>query len=350
MSIESYVRAMPKVDLHVYLEGAFRQNTLEIIVDLNEIHDSFGNVDHWLTMFDNIDYEHLDELIANVTKWIRHPQDLARIVYDLGVLLAKDNVRYAEVSVNPSPYLESGFTLETFFAAIMDGQNRVERGWPVKLNWILTIPRDEPRRADEIARYATSTSTYRQNVVALSLDSYESAQPIGQFERALRLAEKQELPIVSHTGKSPDFEAITEIATTFRLDRLLGSWELLGLLHGNNKLVDDLIPVVMNMTQAVRFGQVNDYGVYPLRRLYNDDVKFSLGTAYLNLLDTTLSDEYLHAVHDCGVSIEMLDEIALNAIRYSFLPAEEKSLLIEEFTHEYTRLRIEHIETSETSS
>ncbi|MBZ0307686.1 MAG: hypothetical protein K8I82_16585, partial [Anaerolineae bacterium] len=56
----------------------------------------------------------------------------------------------------------------------------------------------------------------------------------------------------------------------------------------------------------------------------------------------TLTDEYWHAVMDCGLSLKQLEDAALNAVRYSYLPAKEKSDLLAEFEAAYPRLRHEH--------
>jgi adenosine deaminase len=60
------------------------------------------------------------------------------------------------------------------------------------------------------------------------------------------------------------------------------------------------------------------------------------------LFNTTLNDEYLHAVQDCGLSVAQLEQAALNAVRVSYLPENEKSAMQEAFQQEYHRLHRQH--------
>lgn len=148
MSTESFIRAMPKVELNLHLEGSVRKDTLLTIAEQNDIPEEVKHFSQWATLLDNPDYARLDEMITTITGWLRQTDDLTRIVYELGVSLAKQNVRYAEVHVNPLPYLPLGMTFEQFLSAINDGRSRVERGWGVRLAWIITVPprRSPPRR------------------------------------------------------------------------------------------------------------------------------------------------------------------------------------------------------------
>src|SRR5215813_9274097 len=101
MSIESFIRAMPKIELDLQFEGALQRDTLLTIAEENDIPSSLKHFDQWVALLDRPDYAHLDQLMLTVSQWIQQPEDLTRLVYDLGVSLAKQNIRYAEVALNP---------------------------------------------------------------------------------------------------------------------------------------------------------------------------------------------------------------------------------------------------------
>ena len=131
MSIENFVQAMPKVALHTQLEGALDKKRLLLIAEQNEIADELKHFDEWVALLDNPDYERLPELITTVSKWLQHPEDLTHVTYELGVNLAKQKVRYAEVHVNPIQFTENNWAFEEFMDALNDGRDRAERGWGV---------------------------------------------------------------------------------------------------------------------------------------------------------------------------------------------------------------------------
>jgi adenosine deaminase len=343
MSVESYVRAMPKVELHVHLEGAMQKNTLLLIAEQNEINETTKHFDEWVRLLDNPDFSRLDEIVTTVSSWLQQPEDITRIVYDLGVTLKEHNVLYAEVSVKPSLYMESGITFEQFLAAINDGRDRVERAWGVRLAWIFTIPRDQPRKADDILRWATNASSRKGGVVALGLSGREDVQPIGQFERAFRSAEKKALPRAPHAGDVLGAEGILEAIHNLAPDRIYDGWGSADAPDVLKLLVEEHISLNVSLGQAVSLGWVSTYSSYPLRSLYDDGVVLTIGADMPSLYKTSLTDEYLAVVEHNDFSVDELEELVLNAVRTSFMSDEDKKALLEKFTQEYARLRAEHI-------
>ena len=348
MSLESYIQAMPKVELHVHLDGAMQQHTLLVIAEQNEVAELHKDFDEWVDLLDNPDNDRLDEIVRMASAWLLQPDDLARVVYDLGVALSKQNVRYAEVSVNPSHYMQHGLSFEGFLDAINDGRDRAERGWKIQMAWVLTISRDEPRSSDEISRWATSAFARKGAVVALGLSGREDAQPLGQFERAFRTAEKKDIARVPHAGDILGAEGILEALDILDPDRIIDGWGAADAPDVLERLAGQEIPLDVSLGRAVAAGWVSSYSEYPLRRLYDEDVKLIIGSDMPSLFHTTLSDEYLAVVEHCGFEVSELEELALNAVRYSRLSAKEKATMLAEMAQTYETLRTEHI-TLETT-
>lgn len=350
MSLETFIHAMPKVELFVQLEGALQRETLMMFADQNEIRAEVRDFQNWLGLFDQPDYQRLDEIAAVVNGWLRYPDEISRIVYDLGVSLAKQNVRYAEVGITPALYMGQGMTYEQFMEAVNDGRDRVLRGWNVRMNWVLTIPRDRPRTGDDVARWATSATARKGFVVAIGLCGREDTQPAAQFKRAFATADKKELSSVSYAGDWLGAEGLLDVLETLAPARVLASWGVAESPEAIGALVERDVTLGICMTRELRLGRIASYSEYPLRRLYDEDVKLFLGTSMPAFYGASLTDEYLAAVQHAGLGMDELKEVALNAVRASLLPEDEKQAMLEAFTAEYTRLEAEHLPAGAASA
>jgi len=198
MSLETFIRNMPKVELDLLLEGSIRSDALQIIAEQNDIPFTFRQFKQWMDVFNHpdfqkmdpllqtVDFQKMDPLLQTVANWLQQPEDLSRIVYELGVSLAKQNIHYAEIGFIPTLY--TNMTFEQILAAINDGRSRVERGWNVRLAWILQLPRNQIRRVDEVVRWATS----RMNgIVGIGLIGRDDLPPVEDFERPFQNARKK---------------------------------------------------------------------------------------------------------------------------------------------------------------
>jgi aminodeoxyfutalosine deaminase len=343
MSIENFIREMPKVELNVHLEGSIQKETLLIIAEQNEVNLTLKHFNQWVQLIEKPDYARLDEILATTCKWLQQPEDLTHAVYELGVSLAKQNVRYAEVTVTPTIYTENGMTFDDFLTAINDGRDRATRAWGVQMAWIFNIPRQQPRSSDEIIRLATGANAKRGGVIGIGLSGREDAQPAGQFERAFRTAEKKEMVRAAQAGDKLGAEGILDVINTLAPSRLIDGWGSADAPDVLSLLTDQGIPLVVCMSRALCFGQVANYSAYPLRYLYNQGTTLIISSEMPRYFKRSLNDEYLAAVEHGKLSIEELEAVALNAVYACHLPEAEKAKLLETFLQDYARLKAEYV-------
>lgn len=340
MNLEELIKAMPKVELNIRLEGLFRKDTLVTIAEQNEIPATMKRFREWLALLDTPDYKRLDEIVTTVAQWIQQPDDLTRLVYDLGVDLSKQNVRYAEVIVNPVTHMPPGWTLDEFMSALNDGRDRVQRAWGVRLAWIIVVPREEPRRADDLSRWVANNANKRKEIVSFGVVGQDDTQPIAQFERAFNAVSKKDVPIVIEAGNTVGAEAILE---AFELNpaRIVGGRGAADAPDVLQHFADTQVPLVISVSQALCLNWVDKFADYPLHQLYENNINLVISADMPSLFKSTLTDAYLGLIEHSGFSLEEVQELALNAVRNSFLPPDEKTAMLEKFQEEYAQLSSE---------
>ncbi len=347
--IENFITTMSKVEPAIHLECAFQRETLLIIAEQNEIAANMKRFRDWVDLLDNPDLSRLNEMTKMFAGWLQIPDDLTRFVYDLGVHLAKQNVKYAEVHVNPVLFMQQGMTFEQFLDTLNDGRDRVFRGWGTRLSWVLIVPRDEPRRADEIARWAATTAARKGHVVGFGLVGPEDAQPVGQFERSFSTAEKKEIPTIAQAGNTLGVAGIQEIIEHLQPQRIVDSWRMVEDDALMNQFADEQIPVVSSISRAMTERWIDEEGQYPIRELYDGGINVIMSCPIPTYSGTTLTDEYRSLVENFGFELDEIEEVALNALQYSFLPENEKAELLAEFQAEYKQLKEELVSQPEGS-
>ncbi len=350
MSIESFIQAMPKVEPNIQLEGAMLPHTLAVIAEQNDIYETLKHFDQWVNLINQPDYSRIYEIVRMANSWLKSPDELTRVVYDLGTTLSKQNVVYAEVGVNLSLYPDLNLSYDDLLAAINDGRDRAKRAWGIDMAWMFMIPREEPRRADELARWCGTAAARRGGVVALGLSGDEKAQPVGQFERAFHMVEKKEVGRVARAGIPQDAEGILKAIEELHPHRILDAWGAAELPETLTALVDNAVTVSVSLSRAQKQGWVAEVSDYPLRKLIGDGITVVIGSDMPSLYHSTLNDEYQMAVEQCGLSPEELEKLALNAVEFSFMDDAAKAELLKTFAESYAALRAEHLETEKESS
>jgi adenosine deaminase len=344
MSVESYLRALPKVELHLQLEGAVPRETMLMFADQNEIREEVKRFDRWLGLYANPDFKKLGELVDMLRTWLRYGDDLTRAVYDIGVTLSKDNVRYAEIGVNPLTFVSNDFTFEALLNALNDGRDRAERAWGVQMRWIMLIPRSEPRRADEIARWATSATARKNGVVGVALMGYSQNTSLDQFERAFRTAQKKNLARAAYLGSKDD---IDEAIDLLKLDEVIDGWGLAESPETVAKMADQGVTLSIGLKRARAYGWIREWTDYPLNTLWDAGVQLTASSDMPVLFDSHLSDEFITMLEHDMATLEQIEQIAANAVDSCHLPDEEKETLKMIISLEMDVLRDQHLTSAE---
>lgn len=347
MTIESFIQAMPKVEVNLRLEGAVDPNVLVVIAEQNDVPLNTKPNKTLLKLLSQPDFTQLDDLLRRTSKWLQQPEDFTRVVYELGVSLAKQHIRYAEIGVAPSLYAENGMTFEQLLTALNDGRARVERAWNVQIRWVLNVFRDEPRKLDDIVRWATSTASIKGGVVGIGLIGREVRGWVEEFERPLRTAQKKDLPRSIEILDGVD--DIQRLVQEYAPERVVCAAAIAGNDDNMRYVSDKQTRVNISMAYNLASGKFASYADFPLKRLYDDGAIISLGSGLPGLYHSTLVREYLAAVQEIGLAISELEAISLNAIQASFMADETKAAMTEDFRAKYAQLRIEHDVVADTA-
>lgn len=333
MSIEVAIRALPKVDLHVQFEGAIAKEFVLLVADQIDIARTYKKARDYRNImadFKKPKFDKIDEIVRESSSWVRHSEDIARSVYDLAVSYSKQNVKYAEIAVNPAIYTDLGIPFQMLMDALSDGADRAERAWGVKLAWIMSMPRERPRKSDDIARWATSATAQKHNIVALSLSGREDSQPVAQFKKAFQTAMKKELPRVTHMFSYPDADSFEGVRDVVMPQRLTDCWGVLDDSEAVSYLVEHDIPIIVTPTREIKLGRIKSVADYPIREMLDNGLNVSIGSGMPAMYETTVTDEYLKLA-EAGIILEEIQLLIRNGIRASFMPIDDRTDLMVEF-------------------
>ncbi|MCU0481639.1 MAG: hypothetical protein MUE54_10570 [Anaerolineae bacterium] len=340
MKLDDFIKAIPKVELGLRFEGAVRKQILLTIAEQNDIPDKIKRFGDWAALLEKPDYKRLDDIIRMVTTWWQYPEDFSRMAYDAGVMLARENVKYAEVLINPTLLLpQATMSVDELLEALNDGRDRAMRGWGVRLEWILVAPRDEPRKFEELVRWATSTVARRNSIVAVGLIGKEDPLVPNPFERSVVLANKKDLPIVVQAGHQFKADGVLQAIRDLSPSRILDAWGLVDAPDAINQILEREITVVGSLGRAVHSDWIKRYTDYPLGDLMRQGIKPVISADMPTYYKSTLTGEYQAVVQHTGLPIEALEELALNAVASSFLSPLDKAEMIEQFASAYAQLK-----------
>ncbi|MBN2302999.1 MAG: adenosine deaminase [Anaerolineae bacterium] len=342
MSLINYIQTLPKAELHVHLEGSVQPDTLLELAQQNGVTLPAASVDGLRDWYTYRDFDHFIEIFFTICQCLQTPDDFARIAYEYGRSMAENNIRYAEVTWTPYTHVNERLSWEALLAGINAGRARAEQEWGVIMRWITDISRNMVDSAATVTEWATSPEAREGGVVALGLGGPEVNFPPELFTDAFQIAVDRGLHSNPHAGETIGPESIWGAIRALKAERIGHGVRAIEDPALIAYLAEHQIPLEVNPTSNICLGVFPSYAEHSLRRLVDAGVCVTINSDDPALFNTTLTDEYRHAIEDCDLSLQELETTALNAVRASYLPEDDKAAMLATFQAEYSRLRAQY--------
>jgi len=338
MNPHEFARRLPKVELHVHLEGSIRPATLLQLAQRNGVRLPAQDEEGLRDFYRFRDFAHFIEVYVAITGCLRTPDDYRLIAYEFGSDCARQNIRYAEVTFTIATNTKyNGLRWQVILEGLNAGRAQARAEFGVDWGWVFDISRDDPGTQDRVIEIALAARD--EGVVALGLGGSEAEFPSELFERTFARARQASLPRVPHTGEHAGPEDVWEALRLLYADRLghgvrcVEDAALVEYLHERQ------VPLEVCPTSNVCLGVYPDYAMHPLRRLWDAGLLVTVNSDDPALFGTDLSHEYEVLVDHFSFSADELEQVSLNGLHASFLPEPDKAQLETEFLTQFAQLR-----------
>ena len=338
--LDAFITRMPKVELHLHLEGCITPATLIEIAARNDVEIPARDVAGVTQLFNYHSFHEFLTVFMALARALRYGRDFEQVAYGLGEYLHAQHVRYAEVMISAAQYQRRGIDLDEVVEGAAAGLARMERDYGIKARLAFDYGRQfGVDLAWEILEYAIRNR--RHGVVAWSIGGDELNFPPEPYAEVFQAARRAGLHTMAHAGEvvgpASVWGAIDALGAT-RLGHGIRSVDDPALIDylRERRIVLDVCP-----TSNVRTGAVAQISAHPLRKLFDAGVRLSINSDDPIFFNATITSEYCLAAQEFGFNADELTKIALDSVQATFLPEPEKAMLLAQFTAEIAALRAE---------
>lgn len=333
MNLDAVIKAMPKVELHVHLQGSVRPETLLKLARRHDIAIPARTADELWTWYSYRDFDHFISIYDVICECFRTPDDIELVTREFLQNQAAQNIRHSEATYTPNrrmPFAEQ-------LAAINRARAWAEAALGVTMGIVIDIPVEvTPQEGELIARWAISGMD--DGVVAFGLGGGESIELARKHAGAFRLTRAAGLPSVPHAGETTGADTIWAALTELDAVRLGHGVRCLEDPALVNELRRRGVTLEVCPTSNVLLGVVPTLADHPLPRLIEAGLKVTVNTDDPPMFGITLVEEYQRVTRAFNLDAAALQSLTLTALRASFLPDDVKTRLETEFRAEFTAL------------
>ena len=323
--MDKFVAGLPKIELHVHIEGTLEPELLFALAERNHIELPYPDVDSLRAAYQFTNLQSFLDLYYQGAAVLQTQADFFDLTWAYLLRCQQDNVVHTEIFFDPQTHTQRGISFETVILGIQSALEQGERELGITSRLILCFL----RHLSEESAFATLEQAlpFKALIHGIGLDSSELGNPPEKFARVFARAKTEGWRLVAHAGEEGPASYI---------------WDALDLLHVDRvdhgvRAMDD--PLLLARLAAERMPLT----VCPLSNTRLCVYATMAEHTILDLLDkglcvTVNSDDpayfggymganYQALVDHLQASKEQLRQLALNSVEASWLGDKQKRVL-----------------------
>jgi adenosine deaminase len=329
---------MPKVELHVHLEGSVRPETLLKLADRHHVAlpaDDVAGLRKWYTFRD---FDHFIEIYMTISSCLRTAEDIELIAREFLIGQAEQNIIYSEVTFTPfNQYINNRLGFHEQIDAVNRARAWAETELGVRMGIIMDIPRIvSPEDGLTVADWAIER--YGDGLIALGLGGPEICNPPEKYQAAFDRVRAAGIPCILHAGETDGPSSIwsaIRVADIKRIGhgvRAVEDPELVAYLRASQ------IPLEVCPTSNICLKVYPSLSEHSLPELISQGLYVTINSDDPPMFNTTLTKEYMAVSQTYGWRADFIQQLMLNAVRVTLLPEYEKKGMLRDFSAQFERL------------
>ncbi|MEZ8313156.1 adenosine deaminase [Vibrio splendidus] len=324
--MDSFIKHLPKVELHLHIEGTLEPELMFQLAKRNNVSIPFDNPDqvrdayqfHNLQSFLDIYYQGANVLI--------HEQDFYDLTWAYLLKCQQDNVVHTEIFFDPQTHTERGIAFEVIIGGITQALNQAEQELGISSQLIMCFL----RHLDEDSAFETLKQAlpYKDKIIAVGLDSSEKGNPPEKFKHVFQEAINQGFLTVAHAGEEGPAQNISDALSLLGITRIDHGVRCVEDEDLMEQLIAKRTPLTvcpLSNTKLKVFDTMQEHNIVELLRkglcvtINSDDPAYFGG--YMN-------DNFLAVANAHPLTKNELAQFSINAVEASFISPHAKEDLI----------------------
>ncbi|MBV9952376.1 MAG: adenosine deaminase [Acidimicrobiia bacterium] len=220
MVSDERLAALPKVELHLHLEGSLRPRTVLALAERNGVDIGCSTEEELTARYRFDDFLHFIALFRAGLSVLHTPDDYVAVADALTDELAAQQVRHAEITTTPfHPLRRLGFSVADYAGALDEAQRHAAEK-DVSIVWIPDISRGDELPDDMLTTGLLDGPHCPVGAVALGIGGPEAEWPAELFADAFARARAAGFPAVVHAGEAAGPESVRAALDVLHASRI----------------------------------------------------------------------------------------------------------------------------------
>jgi adenosine deaminase len=325
-SLRSFVRGLPKTDLHVHIEGSIEPQLMLDLAIRNGIRLRWDTAEALRGAYRFTSLQSFLDLYFEGCKVLVTERDFHDVTRAYLRRAHEDGVVRAELFIGPQSFTERGVAIEELMSGVLGAMEAARRAHSMSVGLMISVHRHRTE-ADAMA-VLDQVMPWKDRIIGIGMGGAEVGNPPSKFSRFFQAARARGFRTAVHAGEEGPAAYVREALELLHVDRID---------HGNACLADpDLvrelvarrIPLTVCPLSNLRLKVVSTLAEHPLKALMAQGLHVTINSDDPPYFNGYVTENLLACRHALGLSPEEIVRLARNGLEAAFVTEEERRALL----------------------
>ena len=317
-----FMTQLPKAELHLHLEGSLEPELMLKLAQRNNLSLPYDDIAAIKAAYEFANLQEFLDIYYQGANVLQTEQDFFDLTWAYLLRCKEQGVVHTEPCFDPQTHTDRGIPFDVVIKGITAALKQAESQLGISSYLILSFL----RHLSEEAAFETlgMALPYRDQLIAVGLDSSEMGHPPEKFQRVFAKARAEGFKAVAHAGEEGPPEYVWSALDLLHVDRIdhgVRAYEDSLLMQ---RLIDEQVPLTVCPLSNTRLKVFADMADHTILKMLEQDVMVTVNSDDPAYFGGYVVENYM-ALHDSlGMTRAQAQQLAINSINASFLPADRK--------------------------
>ncbi|EKO3462992.1 adenosine deaminase [Vibrio fluvialis] len=321
--MKEFIQQLPKVELHLHIEGSLEPELMFDLAQRNQIAIPFSSPDEVRAAYQFSNLQSFLDIYYQGANVLIHEQDFFDLTWAYLLRCQQDNVMHTEIFFDPQTHTARGIAFETVINGITQALEKGQQELGISSQLIMCFLR-HLSEADAMLTLQQALP-YKDKIVGVGLDSSEQGHPPEKFQQVFRQAREAGFIAVAHAGEEGpalNIRNAIDLLGVQRVDHGVRCVEDVALVQELKQTRMPLTVCPLSNLKLKVFTEMEQHNIVDLLRqglcvtINSDDPAYFGGY---------MTDNFMAVADAHPMSHQELAQFTLNAIEASFISDAEKA-------------------------
>ena len=321
----TWLNDLPKVELHLHLEGTLEPELMFELAKRNAIPLAFNSVDEVKKAYQFSNLQDFLDIYYQGAEVLVHEQDFYDLTWAYLLRCQEQNVLHVEPFFDPQTHTDRGVPFKVVINGISDALADAEERLGITSKLIMCFL----RHLDESSAIKTleESSEYTDYIYGVGLDSSEKGNPPEKFANVFSQAKDMGYKLVAHAGEEGPASYIWSSLDILNIERIDHGIRAIDDPELMLRLINNQIPLTVCPLSNVKLKVFEEMASHTILEMLEQGVCVTVNSDDPSYFGGYMTENFISLYDNLGLSEDQALKLVKNSIDASFATKKRKKVL-----------------------